>query len=78
MIKKLLITGFEPDAMESPRNIRTAYLDIKTKKGDIEAFVLDWGSFSLKGMNSEELKKFLIGKKISAELFLFDNNFSFC
>ena len=77
MIKKLLITGVEPDAMESPRTIRTAYLNIKTKKGDIEAFVSDWDSLGLEGMNLEELNKLLVGKKINAELHLFISKIEF-
>jgi hypothetical protein len=42
MIKKLLIIGMEPAAMESPTNIRTADIFIKSNSQNLRAFVPNW------------------------------------
>jgi hypothetical protein len=68
MNKKFTIVDVEPDAMESPRNIRTAYLVVKDDSSVLEAFVSGWDSLHFRGKSLEEIKSALVGKKIEAEI----------
>jgi hypothetical protein len=72
MIKKLLITGIEPWAVENPKNIRTASLSVKVNNGKtLNAFVPNWDYLNFEGMSLDEIKALLVGKTIKAELQLY-------